>query len=152
VIEVIALAEALSYLLAYLPYRAHRQRKALHPPILSKIERRELFELYNKNIPDPEACLQRWFSGAPADEIRRENLKDFFLWAFFNRCGVRGDDEEEIEEYVDATEELLRRRIEPGRGSAQCLRLTLIPVDIRYRSFIWHWVSQASSLHRSILD
>jgi hypothetical protein len=37
--------------------------------------------------------------GAPSDEIRRENLKDFFLSAFFNRCGVPADDGEEIEEY-----------------------------------------------------
>ncbi len=143
VIEMIALAETLSYLLAYLPYRAHRQRKALRPPVLSKIERRELFDLYNRNIPDPEACLQKWFSDAPADEIRRENLKDFFLLAFFNHSGVPGDDEKEIEEYVDATEELLGRRIEPGRGSAQCLRLTVTRVDIRHRSFIWYWVSQS---------
>lgn len=119
VIEMIALMETLSYVLAYLPYRAHRQRKALHPPVLSKIERHELFELYHKNIPDPEACLRKWFSGASADEIRRENMKDFFLWAFFNRCGVPGDDEEEIEEYINTTEDLLGRRIEPGRGSAQ---------------------------------
>ena len=82
------------------------------------------------------------------DEIRHENMKDFFLWAFFNRCGVPGDDEEEIEEYIDATEELLGRRIEPGRGSAQCLRLTLTQVDIRHCSYIGYWVSQASSLHQ----
>ena len=79
VIEMIALTETLSYVLAYLPYQAHHQRKALHPPVLSKIEQHELFELYNKNIPDPEACLKKWFSGASADEIRQENMKEFFL-------------------------------------------------------------------------
>src|ERR1700726_1909992 len=72
VIEVMAIAETLSYVLAYLPYRAHLQRKAQHPPVLSKIERKELFELCNKNIPDPEAYLQKWFLGAPVDEIRHE--------------------------------------------------------------------------------
>jgi hypothetical protein len=142
VIELIALAETLFYLLAYLPYRAYLQRKALHPPMLSNAERRELFELCNKTIPDPVAYLQKWFLGTHVDQIRRENLKEFFLWAFFNRCGPPGDDEKELEEYIEATEELLGRRIEPGRGSAQCLRLTLDRVDMLHRSLIWYWVSR----------
>jgi hypothetical protein len=139
-IELIAVAETLFYL-AYLPYRAYLQRKATHPPSLSNAERRELFELCTKNIPDPKSYLQTWFLGTPLDEIRRENLKDFFLWAFFNRGGPPGDDEEELEEYIEATEGLLGQRIEPGRGSAKCLRLTLDRVDMLHRSLIWYWAS-----------
>lgn len=120
---------------------------ASHPPVLSELERRELFELYIKNIPDPEVCLQKWFPGSPVDEIRRENLKDFFRWVFFSRSSVPGDEEEEIDEFVDATEELLGRRVELGRGSAQCLQLTLVRVDVSHCQIMQHWVSQASSLH-----
>ncbi len=140
VVELTAFAETLFYLLTRLHYQAYLQRKASHPPMLSNTKRRELFDLCNENIPDPEAYLSKWFLGAPLDEIKRENLKDFFLWAFFNRDGPPGNDDAELEEYVDAVEQLLRRKIEPGRGSAQCLRLTLDRVDMLHRSLIWYWV------------
>jgi hypothetical protein len=139
-LELIALAETI-FFFATLPYQVYLQREALHPPTLPKSERRELFELCNQNIPDPEAYLQTWFLGSQPDEIRRENVREFFLWAFFGRAGPAGEDDEEVEEYVEETEKLLGRRLEPGRGNAQCLRLTLDPVDLLHRSLIWYWVS-----------
>jgi hypothetical protein len=140
VIESIAVAEILFYLLVYLPYRYHLQREALHPETLSRIERKDLFMLCNKNIPDAEAYLRKWFMGAPAEEIKRENLKEFLLWAFFNRGGPPGDDDEELEEYISLTEELLGRDVEPGRGNAECLRLTLDRVDMMHRTLVWYLV------------
>lgn len=74
------------------------------------------------------------------EEIRRENVKDFFLWAFFNRGGPPGEDDEELEEYIDITERLLGQEIQPGRGNALCLRLTLDKVDMMHRSLIWYCV------------
>jgi len=79
--------------------------------------------------------------GAPTEEIKRENLKEFFLWAFFNRGGPPGDDDEELEEYIALTEELLGRDVEPGRGNATCLRLTLDRVDTMHRTLVWYLVS-----------
>ncbi len=143
VIELTAVAETLFYLLAYQRYRTHLQREAVHPPTVSETERRELFGLCIENIPDPEAYLRKWFLGAPLNEIKRENVKDFFLWAFFNRGGPPGDEDAELEEYIEAVEQLLGRRIGPGRGSAQCLRLTLDRVDMLHRSLIWYWVSRS---------
>ena len=113
----------------------------MHPPAPSRDERRELFALCNDNIPDTEAYLQKWFLGAAPEDIRRENVKEFFLWAFFNRGGPPGVDDEELEEYVTATERLLGRSIEPGRGKAKCLRLTLDKVDMLHRSLTWYFVS-----------
>jgi hypothetical protein len=141
VIETIAIAEILFYLLVYRPYRIHLQREALHPPTLSRSERESLFLQCNANIPDGEAYLEKWFLGASAAEIKRENLKDFFLWAFFNRGGPPGDDDEELEEYIALTEELLGREIKPGRGNAECLRLTLDRVDMMHRTLVWYLVS-----------
>jgi hypothetical protein len=140
-IESIATAEILFYLLVYLPYRTHLQREALHPPALSRPERKSLFLQCNENIPDGEAYLKKWFLGAPAAEIKRENLKDFFLWAFFNRGGPPGDDDEELEEYIALTEELLGRDVEPGRGNVECLRLTLDRVSMMHRPLVWYLVS-----------
>ncbi|TVY36890.1 hypothetical protein LSUB1_G005593 [Lachnellula subtilissima] len=88
----------------------------------------------NDNIPDPEAYLRKWFLGAPLSEIKRENLKEFLLWAFFNRGGPPGEDDEELEEYVSATEKLLGKPIEEGTGDAKCLRTTLDRVGMLHRS------------------
>ncbi|KAH8594740.1 hypothetical protein B0O99DRAFT_545220 [Bisporella sp. PMI_857] len=137
-VETVALLETLFYFLIYLPYRAYLQRAATHPPPPSQEQRRELFKLCNDNITDPEEYLRKWFLGADIKEIRRENLKEFFLWAFFNRGGPPGDDDKELEEYVSATEQMLGRPIESGRGKAVALRLTLDRVDMLHRSLIWY--------------
>lgn len=68
-------------------------------------------------------------------------MKEFFLWAFFNRGGPPGDDEEELEEYVQVMERLLGREIQSGRGNATCLRLTLDKVDMKHRSLMWYSAS-----------
>jgi hypothetical protein len=140
-IECLALAETLFFLLVYLPYRKYLQREAVHPPPLSKEDRRELFDLCNDNIPDHEEYLEKWFLGARSEDIKRENVKEFFLWAFFDRGGPPGNDDEELEEMLKATEAHLGRKIEPGRGSAKCLRLTLDNAEMLHRSLVWYFVS-----------
>lgn len=146
VIEVWAVAEALFFIFGYLPYRRYLQHDAKHPPPLDTTERKELFHLCNDNIPDLESYLKKWCLGAPPEEIKRENVKDFFLWAFFNRSGPPGDDDEELEEYIAATEKHLGRKIEPGKGDAQCLRLTLDKVDMLHRSLLWYSVSSSPQI------
>lgn len=138
-IEVIAGAESLFFLFVYIPYRHYLQREAVHPSPPTREERRELFQLCDENISDPELYLQKWFLEADPKEIKRDNVKEFMLWAFFNRGGSPGDDDEELEEYVVATEKLLGRPIEEGRGKAQCLRLTLDQVEMLHRSLTWYW-------------
>jgi hypothetical protein len=141
IVDSIAIVESLFFLLIYLPYRNYLQREAVHPPVPSRAERAELFYLCNENIADCEQYLQRWFLGADPKEIKRENVKEFLLWAFFNRDGPPGDDDDELEGYVTATEKLLGRPIENGRGNSECLRLTLDRVDMLHRSLIWYCVS-----------
>lgn len=143
IIEAVAVAESLFYLFVYLPYRRFLQRDAVHPPPPNRAERRELFNLCNENIADQEAYLKKWFLGADPKEIKRENVKEFMLWAFFNRGGPPGDDDEELEEYVAATEQRLGRPIEKGRGNAECLRLTLDRVSMLHRSLVWYFVSSS---------
>jgi hypothetical protein len=96
-----------------------------------------------------EAYLRKWFLGAPLEEIKKDNLKDFFLWAFFNRGGPPGDDDGELEEYIKETETLLGKSIPEGRGKAQALRLTLDKVDMLHRSLTWYFVSCLSNLRVS---
>ena len=139
-----AVAEVVFYIFVSLIYREKLQYEALHPPTPSQSERKALFERCNASISDREAYLKKWFLDAPAQEIKRTNLKEFFLWAFFNRDGPPGDDDKELEEYVVATEALLGRKFEEGRGNAICLRLTIDRVCMSHRSILWYFVSSAS--------
>ncbi|KAJ9150321.1 Alpha beta hydrolase fold family [Pleurostoma richardsiae] len=74
--------------LIYLPFKARLRASARHPPPLTPKERAKLFERCLASVPDPERYLQLWFLGADPGEIKRENVKDFILWAFFDRKSV----------------------------------------------------------------
>ena len=50
-------------------------------------------------------------------------------------------DDGELEEYVDRFETLLGRKLEPGRGSAVPLRLTVDRVNMLHRPLLWYLVS-----------
>jgi hypothetical protein len=81
---------------------------------------------------------------APLSEIKRDNVKDFFLWAFFNTGEHDPVDGEELDEYVG------ERKIEPGRGSARCMRLTVDKVDMLHRSLTWYMVSFCSKIKSNL--
>ncbi|KAK0508211.1 hypothetical protein JMJ35_009295 [Cladonia borealis] len=133
-----SLAETLFYIIVYLPRRYSLQRAAVHPTPLSRDTRRDLFRLCQETVPDPQQYLSKWFKHAPMSQIKRENIKEFFCWAFLYREQHGAEDEEELEEYVDSMEGLLGRSLEPGRGSATSLRLTVDSVDMLHRSLTWY--------------
>ena len=140
VLEIWLVAETLFYFCIYLPRYYVLQRDAAHPPIRPREERRNLFDQCHESVEDPEQYLSMWFKGAPASEIRRENLKDFFCWAFLNKARSV-DLHEELEEYTVKMEQLLGRKLEPGRGNARPLRLTMDRVQMLHRSLFWYLVS-----------
>lgn len=132
--------EAIFYLLVYLPRKTYLQTVVTHPTA-GRDDRRRLFWRCHSNIPDPERYLAKWFRDAPVAEIKRENVKDFFRWAFLNSGEPDPAYDEELEEYIGEMEKLLGRKLEPGRGDVQCLRLTLDKVEMLHRSLIWYLVS-----------
>ncbi len=140
VVEVWTTLETLFYLLVFLPLNSYLQRAATHPKPVSRKRRRLLFRRCQDTIPNPERYLARWFMDAPSSEIRRENVKDFFRWAFLNEREADPANDKELEEYVDELERLLGRSLQPGRGNAKCLRLTLEKVDMLHRSLTWYLV------------
>lgn len=143
-------AELVFYIILYLPHLDRLKHDAKHPAPLDPQKRQELFEKCSANIPDPESYIRLWFHGAPLDDIKRDNIAEFILWAFFDREGTDGDgpiqgpgpdDDDitaELDYYVLLTEKLLGRPIPPGRGPATCLRLTIDKVEQRYRSLLWY--------------
>ncbi|KAI0150094.1 hypothetical protein F4776DRAFT_604527 [Hypoxylon sp. NC0597] len=135
-------ADVLYAVFIYIPHNRRLNEEAKHPPSLTREERRALFRRCLANVPDGRRYLQMWFLGAEESEIRRDNVRDFFLWAFFDRWpgGESEDDDAELEGYIEDTERLIGRKLEPGRGKAEGLRLTLDEVKTKYRSVAWYFV------------
>lgn len=144
-IEAWLVLETAFYFLIYHPRNRHLQKPALHPELVSREERRRLFYRCAASIPDPEYYLSRWFMNSPPSEIKRENLKEFLRWAFLSSKDYIEADDEEVEEYADATEKLLGRSLAPGRGRATCLRLTFDKVNMLHRSLFWYFVRTRQS-------
>jgi hypothetical protein len=140
-IECWLVAEAISYCLFYLPLKYYLHRSATHPDPLPREEREKLARRCWSTVTDPEKYLRKWFRGARKDDIKRENVRQFIKWAFFNAEQVAESDEEEVENYLKETEKLLGREIPPGRGKAKSIRLTLDSVGCSYRSLFWYFVS-----------
>jgi hypothetical protein len=145
-LEILAIAETAFYLLVYLPRRHVLQRAAIHPTTLSPEQRRKLFAKCHSSISDPEGYLRKWFKEADPQDIKRDNVKEFFCWGFLNKGAWGPEDDEELDDYVDQTETLLGRKLEPGRGPAIALRLSLDEVPMLHRSLIWYWVSSFLSV------
>ncbi|RYP47620.1 hypothetical protein DL768_006349 [Monosporascus sp. mg162] len=138
ILEIWLALEAVFYLVVYIPLNLYLQRAASHPPTLCRNDRRILFRRCHNNLPDPDRYLRKWFRDAPAAEVKRENVKDFFRWAFLNTAEPDPAYDEELEEYVGDMEKMLGRNLEPGRGNAKCLRLTLDKVEMLHRSLTWY--------------
>ncbi|KAL8308821.1 hypothetical protein RB593_006905 [Gaeumannomyces tritici] len=138
ILEIWLALEAVFYLVVYLPLSLHLQTATTHPTPLCRRDRRKLFRRCHDNIPDPEHYLTKWFRDAPAAEIKRENVKDFFRWAFLNTGDHDPETDLELEEYASEMEKMLGRKFEPGRGNAKCLRLTLDKVEMLHRSLTWY--------------
>lgn len=130
----------------YLPHKSSLKHDAVHPPLPPRKEREELFDRALDSTTDWDEYLKLWFLGSPVEEVKRENVREFLLWAFFDRDGeAKGpgsndDIAEELESYLVKIEKLLGRKLPEGRGDAKSLRLTFDKVETRYRSVVWYGV------------
>lgn len=140
IVEVLGLLEILWYLAFYVPYREYLQRPGYRPPPLDREARRALILECLDAIPDCDAFQKKWALGAQSEDIKRENVKDWLLWALFERRGPPGADDAELEGYVDIFEDRLGREIKPGRGDAGMLRLDFDRVRMLHRSLLWYMV------------
>lgn len=137
----ILITEAVFCIGVYFPRKIYLQHEAKHPPRLSRGAREELFCRCQENVVDPDWYLSKWFLDAPTTQIRKENVKDFLRWSFFNNGELEDGEEEELDYYLEETEKLLGRDLSPGRGDAKALRVTLDQVDMLHRPLLWYAVS-----------
>ncbi|KAL5433986.1 hypothetical protein PMIN06_007594 [Paraphaeosphaeria minitans] len=161
-----AIIETAFWLLVFIPRKRSLQAEAPHPPPPHQEERKELFWKIWGKIPEPEGYISRWFLGARSYEIRRENVKELFRWALLyqgdeklakdaqtdpveggqesievdDEVSRKAEEERELEDYVDGVQTLLGRRIEPGRGPAKSLRLTVDEVKMLHRPVLWYMI------------
>lgn len=148
-----SITETAFWLCAYIPRKRALQAPAQHPPALNKEERKEIFWRCWDKVPHPEYYLSRWFLGAKPGDIKRDNVREFFEWAFMSRADEKeearakrrqehpeevAEEDEELNTYVDGIETLLGRKLEPGRGKAKSLRLTVDAVNMSHRPVIWY--------------
>ncbi|KXJ86894.1 hypothetical protein Micbo1qcDRAFT_152426 [Microdochium bolleyi] len=134
--------DLLYYLTVWLPYKYRLRREAKYPSPLSRNERRRLLEKCLDNMPDADHYLRMWFLGAEKKDIRWDNVREFLLWAFFDKApGMETDEEDqELDEYVELVGDKMHRNFVPGRGKAECLRLTIDSVETAYRTMLWYLI------------
>ena len=136
--ELITIPETLFYLLVYLPRTYVLQRPTANGNTLSLLERRALFETCWESVPDMEHFVRTWFKGVSVSEIRRQNVRDWLAWGFWNESSALNVPSEELEAFVVATEKKLGHRFPEGHGPHQPLRPTLDSVNIQHRPLVYY--------------
>lgn len=119
-------------------------KAATHPQRLPRTERRALFEKCSQKMS--EATIRPWFIETESGRIMRDNAADWILWALFSTHEGEYTEEweEEINEYLEMFAERLGRPLAQGRDeNIKCMRLTLDPVVMCHRPFLWYMVCLA---------
>ncbi|KAH9832839.1 uncharacterized protein C8Q71DRAFT_775203 [Rhodofomes roseus] len=135
-----ALAEACFYFFVYLPRSYLLQKAATHPPPLTRKEREKLFSNCFVYIAKMNMA-SGWFFGSETSLIKRENMREWLLWALFgcNRENGRPEWNDEIEGYLAKLEDYTGSPFEDGWSeTAKCMRLTLDPVVMLHRPLVWY--------------
>jgi hypothetical protein len=140
------LLETAFYFLVFLPRKSRLQAPAEHPPIPSRELQSLLYQRCTETISEPLEYMRKWFLDADPEEIKWENVKDFFRWGFLNTAEENTAHDEELNVYVEGVEQLIGRKLEPGRGKAKCIRLTIDPVEMIHRPVIWYFVCRINHL------
>ncbi|KAE9582193.1 hypothetical protein CGMCC3_g1922 [Colletotrichum fructicola] len=140
VIEVIGLIEIVFYFAFYLPFRSRLQKPGFEVEPLSQAERRQFFQKGLDHAPDVEQYIRKWHCNAQLGDIRRENVKDWLMWALFDKQGSPGEHDAELEEYIEDAEERAGVTIKKGYGDSTPMRLSFDPIDIRHRSLLFYLI------------
>ena len=109
---------------------------------MSRAEREALFRRCANSMTSQS--ITGWFLRSPGRQIWRDNVVDWLLWALFSaRTGDANREwEEELDYYVTVMGDYVGYTLRPGTDSEMhCLRLTLDPVRMLHRPFVWYMAS-----------
>ncbi len=127
------------FFIFFIFFRRYLQRDAIHPPPRTKKQRKALFARIRREVHDPDKFFSGWFRGANIEDIRREDVRLFLSWAFWDgKADMYGTDEKELDCYIGKVEQMLRTPFKPGKGTAKSLRLTLDPIEMECRTLLWY--------------
>ncbi|KAL1865634.1 hypothetical protein Plec18167_009355 [Paecilomyces lecythidis] len=85
--------------------------------------------------------LKGWFVDADLDKVKRENVKDFIRWGFFNNLPGDREAEDDVELYTREIEALQGRPFPEGKSSGlEHLGQKLEKTDGLHRSLLWYLV------------
>lgn len=140
-IQVWFIAEAIFFFMIFLPHKYFLSRSTIDLEPLTESERNELFKRVSINIPEIQRFLKGWFVGADLDKVKRENVKDFIRWAFFNNLPGDREAEDDVELYTREIEALQGRPFPEGKSSGlEHLGQKLEKTDGLHRSLLWYLV------------
>jgi hypothetical protein len=144
VIEVIGAIEILFYLFFFLPYKYYLDsRPPYKPPPMTRTQRAALIYKSLDLVPDMQTFLRKWMMNAHLEDIRRDNVKDWLLWALFeqdSKDGIRPDVDSELDQYLQEAENRIGVKLSPGRGDSEAIRLPIDPVLIQHRTLLFYTV------------
>ncbi|KAI0293580.1 hypothetical protein BC826DRAFT_1105012 [Russula brevipes] len=136
------LVESAFFLFVYLPRSYRLQQDAKYPPRMSRAEREALF--YKCANSMTSESISGWFIRSPGEHLCRDNVADWLLWALFSarRNDALPEWEEELDSYITVMGSYVGYPLEHGSNpEMQCLRLTMDPVPMVHRPFVWYMES-----------
>lgn len=115
------------------------------PPSRSRSEREGLLLRCLYSLEDSEDFLRGWFYGAPLDQIKRENVREWLTEVMFASEYPPPEDApgwiDESDRYIEAVERTANWTIPPGHtADLPVMRLTLDPIHIVSRPLLWYIV------------
>lgn len=137
-VEVYGLIEILWYFLWFLPYKAYLQRPGLPIQPMTRPQRKVLIEMALDQVPDVRLFIRKWFDNAHLDEIYRDDVKDWFIWALWGTNSEEGIDADELDEYTAIAEERGGWVFPRGRAGAKPIRPNLDPVRMSHKSLMFY--------------
>lgn len=143
-IQIWLIAEAVFFITVFIPLKYALHHSFIYHRPLPSEPRERLFRTCNTNVPNLEKYLGRWLMVSEAECIKRDNVKDFIRWAFFKPGHMRDLDqgiEGEIETYTTELEQLMGRKLPPGRMDVKGLGQLLNEAGGSHRSLLWYTVS-----------
>jgi pimeloyl-ACP methyl ester carboxylesterase len=137
-VEAYGAIEILWYFLWYLPFKSYLQRSGLRMTPLTRAQRKALIEELLDQVPDVRLFMRKWFNQAHLDEIYREDVCDWLIWALWGTGSDEGIEDDELDEYIALAEAKAEYTLMKGRAGAKPIRLNLDPVRMIHRSLLWY--------------
>jgi hypothetical protein len=109
---------------------------------MSRAEREALF--YKCANSMTSESISGWFIRSPGEHICRDNVADWLLWALFSsrKNDALPEWEEELDSYITVMGSYVGYPLKHGNNpEMQCLRLTMDPVPMTHRPFVWYMES-----------